>query len=197
MTKFSLSTWRVLHIFSAKQAAVWLDERFDSWFGISRFCLLWPRYMAYFMSSFRGCFTWRWGTPGRWSCLHDRLGDPPHVTSPIWGLPNPCKQVFSGSLLDSYTYHVCFFVCFAYKVTQRPPWGKKVADTKNSKFSVVERFDKNQCMDYLSAETGPLYPHAPPHPLPLPHVGEISIFSEGHRPKSWVNPFGKIRFFRL
>ena len=31
----------------------------------------------------------------------------------------------------------------------------KAADTK--KFSVVERFDKSQCMDYLSAETGPFY----------------------------------------
>ena len=67
-------------------------------------------------------FTWRWETPSRWgnllrwgnppvhiisllicSCLNNRWGDPPHVTSPIWGLPTPCKRVFSGSLLDSYT----------------------------------------------------------------------------------------------
>ena len=27
-----------------------------------------------------------------WSRL-DRWGDPPHVTSPIWGPPPPCKQV--------------------------------------------------------------------------------------------------------
>ena len=23
------------------------------------------------------------------------VGDPPHVTSPIWGLPSPCKQALS------------------------------------------------------------------------------------------------------
>ena len=27
-----------------------------------------------------------------WSRLHDRWGDPPHVTSPIWGPPPSCKQ---------------------------------------------------------------------------------------------------------
>ena len=27
-----------------------------------------------------------------WSRLHDRWGDPPHFTSPIWGHPPPCKQ---------------------------------------------------------------------------------------------------------
>ena len=27
-----------------------------------------------------------------WSRLHVRWGDPPHVTSPIWGPPPPCKQ---------------------------------------------------------------------------------------------------------
>ena len=26
-----------------------------------------------------------------WSRLRDRWGDPPHVTSPIWGPPPPCK----------------------------------------------------------------------------------------------------------
>ena len=26
------------------------------------------------------------------SRLHDRWGDPPRVTSPIWGPPPPCKQ---------------------------------------------------------------------------------------------------------
>ena len=49
-------------------------------------------------------FTWGWGTQGRWgyppvqslilisSRLHDRWGDLPHVTSPIWGPPPPCKR---------------------------------------------------------------------------------------------------------
>ena len=41
----------------------------------------------------------------------------------------------------------------------------KAADTK--RFSVVERFDKSQCMDYLSAETGPFY-FISPSPLPPP-----------------------------
>ena len=30
-----------------------------------------------------------------WSHLHDRRGDRPHVTSPIWGPPPPCKQALS------------------------------------------------------------------------------------------------------
>ena len=30
-----------------------------------------------------------------WSCLHDRWGDPPRVTSPTWGPPPPCKQALS------------------------------------------------------------------------------------------------------
>ena len=30
------------------------------------------------------------------SRLHDRWGDPPYVTSPIWGPPPPCKQALSG-----------------------------------------------------------------------------------------------------
>ena len=29
------------------------------------------------------------------SRLHDRWGDPPHVTSPIWGPPPPCKQALT------------------------------------------------------------------------------------------------------
>ena len=40
-----------------------------------------------------------WGTPPAhiishqiWLRLHDRWGDPPYVTSPIWGLPPPCKK---------------------------------------------------------------------------------------------------------
>ena len=32
--------------------------------------------------------------------LHDRWGDPPHVTSPIWGPPSPCKQALRIQLLD-------------------------------------------------------------------------------------------------
>ena len=30
-----------------------------------------------------------------WSRLHDRWGDPPHVTSPIWGRPPPYKQALN------------------------------------------------------------------------------------------------------
>ena len=43
----------------------------------------------------------------------------------------------------------------------------KASDTK--KFSVVERFDKSQCMDYLSAETGPFYFISPSPPPLLVH----------------------------
>ena len=69
---------------------------------------------TYVIDEFKGLFTWRRGTPGRWgnplwwvthlstwsliliwSRLHDRWGDPPHVTSPIWGPPPPCKQALS------------------------------------------------------------------------------------------------------
>ena len=44
----------------------------------------------------------------------------------------------------------------------------KASDTK--KFSVVERFDKSQCMDYLSAETGPFYFISPFPPPPSPRL---------------------------
>ena len=30
-----------------------------------------------------------------WSRLHDEWGDPPHVISPTWGLPPPCKQALN------------------------------------------------------------------------------------------------------
>ena len=30
-----------------------------------------------------------------WSRLHDSWGDLPHVTSPIWGPPPPCKQALT------------------------------------------------------------------------------------------------------
>ena len=53
-----------------------------------------------------GLFTWKEGTQGRWgngvtrlsiiwSRLHDRWGDPPHVTSPIWGPPPQCEQALT------------------------------------------------------------------------------------------------------
>ena len=32
------------------------------------------------------------------SRLHDRWGDPPHVTSLIWGLPPLCKQAFKMNI---------------------------------------------------------------------------------------------------
>ena len=50
----------------------------------------------------------RWGNPLRWGNLpvdiisHFNLiiwGDPPHVTSPIWGSSPPCKQVLRKSPL--------------------------------------------------------------------------------------------------
>ena len=31
-------------------------------------------------------------------CLHDRWGDLPHFTSPIWGPPPPCKQALIQDL---------------------------------------------------------------------------------------------------
>ena len=74
----------------------------------------------------KGLFTWRCGTPGRWGNplrwgnppvhimihykiktwlrLHDRWGDPPHVTSPTWGPPPPCKQAVS--LLITFLFSV-------------------------------------------------------------------------------------------
>ena len=33
-----------------------------------------------------------------WSRLHDRWGDLPHVTSPIWGVPPPYKRACTVSL---------------------------------------------------------------------------------------------------
>ena len=33
-----------------------------------------------------------------WSRLHDRWGDLPHVTSPTWGPPPPCKQALNSCL---------------------------------------------------------------------------------------------------
>ena len=37
------------------------------------------------------------------SRLHDRWGDPPHVTSPTWGPPPPCKQ----ALRVAEIYPIC------------------------------------------------------------------------------------------
>ena len=33
-----------------------------------------------------------------WSRLHDGWGDPPHLNSPIWGPPPPCKQAVRACL---------------------------------------------------------------------------------------------------
>ena len=33
--------------------------------------------------------------------LHDRWGDPPHVTTPIWGPPPPCKQALKRPLINA------------------------------------------------------------------------------------------------
>ena len=35
------------------------------------------------------------------SRLHDRWGDPPHVTSPIWGPRPPCKRALKVILVVS------------------------------------------------------------------------------------------------
>ena len=47
-----------------------------------------------------------------WSRLHDRWGDPPHVTSPICGPQPPCKQALSQ--ISMYCV-ITLFVC---------PWAK-------------------------------------------------------------------------
>ena len=36
-----------------------------------------------------------------WSLLHVRWGDPPHVTSPTWGPPPPCKEAVTGGYRSS------------------------------------------------------------------------------------------------
>ena len=67
----------------------------------------------------KGVFTWRLGTPGRWSnppviwpCLHDRWSDPPHVATSIsWGPPPPpllCKEAlrYRISILQLYSLAV-------------------------------------------------------------------------------------------
>ena len=42
-----------------------------------------------------------------WSRLHVRWGDPPHVTSPIWGPPPPCKQALTVQLTGIYYTWYC------------------------------------------------------------------------------------------
>ena len=37
-----------------------------------------------------------------WLRLHDRWGDPPHVTAPIWGPPPPCKQALKRPLMPPW-----------------------------------------------------------------------------------------------
>ena len=39
-----------------------------------------------------------------WSRLHDRWGDPLHVTSPIWGPPPPCKQAIKLVYASEYNH---------------------------------------------------------------------------------------------
>ena len=65
-----------------------------------------PTVLAIASQITRGHLTRKWGTQGRWgnrvtrlsiiwSRLHDRWGDPPHVTSPIWAPPPQCKQALT------------------------------------------------------------------------------------------------------
>ena len=79
---------------------------------------LFKRYLTW------GLVTWRWGTPGRWgnplrwgnppvhicSRLHDRWGDPPHVTSPTRGPPAPCKQALRPRVRKSLDLYISSLV---------------------------------------------------------------------------------------
>ena len=40
-----------------------------------------------------------WSLTLIWPRLHGRWGDPPHITSPIWGPPPPCKQALKYFLI--------------------------------------------------------------------------------------------------
>ena len=129
-------------------------------------------------------FTWRWETPSRWgnllrwgnppvhiisllicSCLNNRWGDPPHVTSPIWGLPTPCKRVFSGSLLDSYTMFA-FLSVSPTKFHNGHPEERKRPIQKS--FPLQRGLTRVNVWIICPPRQGHsiLYPHPPPPPSP-------------------------------
>ena len=59
-----------------------------------------------------------------WSRLHDRWGDPPHVTSPIWGPPPPYKQALIDQNLFWFIFHKKLVIPVTFK-EQRPNLHKK------------------------------------------------------------------------
>ena len=85
-----------------------------------------------------------------WSRLHDRWGDSPQVTSPIWSPPPPCKQALTTCLKYPFKishYEVNYTVgCISF-VKRIHCWGKLVYVTYHSCsdffFQVINEF-KNQ-----------------------------------------------------
>ena len=123
---FSMETERIAEIFSWNTHPVHTSEYAAMSFLLSDW--LYSGFMECDNTSYniKGLFTWRCRTRGRWgnllrwgnppvhkmshfkikiwSRLHDRWGDPPHVTSPTWGPPPPCKQALS--LLMTFLFSV-------------------------------------------------------------------------------------------
>ena len=73
------------------------------------------------ISSFRGCLHGG-GRPQAGEAI--RLGGVTATCYLTWGLPTPCKQVFSGSLLDSYTMFA-FWSVSPTKFHNGHPGGRK------------------------------------------------------------------------
>ena len=123
---FSMETERIAEIFSWNTHPVHTSEYAAMSFLLSDWLYFGFMECDNTLHNIKGLFTWRCGTPGRWgnpvrwsnppvhkmshfkikiwSRLHDRWGDPPHVTSPTWGPPPPCKQALS--LLMTFLFSV-------------------------------------------------------------------------------------------
>ena len=108
--------------------------------------LVWVVALVFFLFSFRACLYGgggpqagevtcleAWGNPPVhitliliWSRLHDRWGDPPLVTSPIWGPPPPCKQaLLCHGCLVRFVIMLIIHPSFAIGLEKLPAWERK------------------------------------------------------------------------
>ena len=60
------------------------------------------------------------------SHLHDSWGDPPHVTSPIWGPPPSCKQALKGLVFSKDRTRSTETLMSALRVENHPKQAKKI-----------------------------------------------------------------------